>query len=563
VDAIYGFTGRPDPDLVAAMGSALTHRGSELQVLELPDVTLAWRGESRVAPLGQGAGTAQVGGVSVAVAGSMLGPESALEVAEAWARDGRAATSTWRGSFVVAIWDGRLHLIRDGVGVRTAYWGSHGGRDLFAVEPKGLLACPGFPRRLRHAAVAQYLSYSYTPGEGTLLEDVFELLPGHIETPGAGRQPFYDWWTDGPAEDEASFGRCFSEAVGERLPDRGPVGVFLSGGIDSSVVTAELVKQAPGRIQSFALHFGKKLPNELEFARAVADRCGTEHHEVEIRPKDFLPRLRQTIWHLDEPIGDPITIPNHELARVASERVPMIFNGEGGDPILGGPKNLGMLLHHWYGVPREPRWRERRYLASYRRAWEEVPRLLTPEFRETIDEARDVEGILTPWFDAVTPPTLLDKLLTINLRLKGAHLILPKVDRMTAAVGLPTAAPLFDDRLVQASFRLPAHLKVHGGDEKIVLKNLYRDALPASVIDRPKSGMRVPVHAWFQGPMKAIARDVLAPKRLKRDGIWNPDRVRQLLAYNTSEGPGRYGLRLWMLLTFELWRRMVVDGEAP
>lgn len=556
MDAIYGFTGPREPAAIEAMGAALAHRGATVEVVSNDVVTLAWRGESRVEPLGHGSGLAEHGGVHIAVAGSLLGC-TAASMAEDWAA-GRGA-SGWRGSYVAAIWDGALHLVRDGVGVRTAYHGEHGGRRWFAVEPKGILAAPGFPRRLRPAGVAQYLTYSYTPGEGTLLEDVFELLPGHVHSFPGGAVPHYAWRPSPPIDAEG-FGAVFRGAITERMPTSGPIGVFLSGGIDSSVVTAELARQAPGRIQSFAIHFGKKLPNELEFAQAVASMCGTEHHEVEVTPKMFLPRLRQTIWHLDEPIGDPITVPNHELARYASQRVPMVFNGEGGDPILGGPKNLGMLLHHWYGAPREPRWRERRYLASYRRAWEELPHLLTPEYRELIDQAADLEGVLTPFFEA--DGSLLDKLLTINLRLKGAHLILPKVDRMTAASGLPTAAPLFDDRVVAASFGLPPNLRVHAGDEKIVLKQLYQGHLPQSVIDRPKSGMRVPVHAWFLGPMKGIAREVLSPKRLKRDGIWNPDRVRQLLRYQTKEGPGRYGLRLWMLLTFELWRRIVVEGEA-
>ena len=565
MDAILGFTGRPDRPRLDAMAAVLAHRGALIDRLELPQVSLLWRGESRVAPLGQAAGLGRCGDVVVAVAGSMIGPTSADAVAESWAREGERAVAGWRGSFVVAVWDGRLHLVRDAVGVRTAYHSNFEGRRHFAVEPKGLLAVPGHPRRLRPAGVAQYLSFSYTPGEGTLLEDVQELLPGHVhrvEGDALRRRRFYDYDAEGPEETQEGFGRIFRDAVAERLPVDGPVGVFLSGGVDSSVVTAELCRQAPGRVQSFAIHFGAELPNELEFARAVAERCGTEHHEVEVTPADFLPRLRQAMWHLDEPIGDPITVPNGELARFASHRVPMIFNGEGGDPILGGPKNLGMLLHHWYGVPREPRWRERRYLASYRRAWEELPHLLTPEFRELIDEERDLEGLLSPWFAAERPRSLLDKLMAINLRFKGAHLILPKVDRMTAASGLPTAAPLFDDRLVAASFRLPARLKVHGGDEKIVLKNLYRDALPSSVIDRPKSGMRVPVSHWFQGPLRDVAREVLGRRAPRQAGIWDPERVQKLLAYNTTQAPGRHGLRLWMLLTFELWRRIVVEGEG-
>jgi asparagine synthase (glutamine-hydrolysing) len=270
------------------------------------------------------------------------------------------------------------------------------------------------------------------------------------------------------------------------------------------------------------------------------------------------------IWHLDDPIGDPITAPNFELAaRVASDAA-WVFNGEGGDPVFGGPKNLPMLLHHWYGgVPRGPRFRESMYLASYRRCFDDLDRILTPHWREQFDPIHELHQVLTPFFQAEQPSAFVDKLMAINIRLKGAHLILPKVDRMTGAWGLRQLAPLFDERLVDMSFRLPPRLKLNHGVEKIILKLAYRRDLPPEIIARPKSGMRVPVHFWFKGELKKYARKILSPANIKRAGIFNPSRVRQLLDYRTEEGPGRYGLRLWMLITFEIWRRIVVEGEAP
>ena len=295
----------------------------------------------------------------------------------------------------------------------------------------------------------------------------------------------------------------------------------------------------------------------------MADRLGTDHEEVLIRPRSFLPRLRRMLWYLDEPIGDPVTMPNFELSRHVARDHRFIMNGEGGDPLFGGPKNLVMMLHHWYGgVERDATFRERAYLASYRRAYEELGRLLTPEWRAQYDAEEALEGILTPFFRAERPRSFLDKLMAINIRMKGAHLILPKVERLTAAAGLVTLSPLFDQRLIELSFRMPGRMKMRAGVEKVVIKGAYEDALPESVIRRPKMGMAVPVHFWLQGEMKRYAKSILSKRSLRRTGIFEPERVKRLLAYDTEEGPGRYGLRLWMLVTFEIWRRLVVEGEA-
>jgi len=295
----------------------------------------------------------------------------------------------------------------------------------------------------------------------------------------------------------------------------------------------------------------------------VADKAGTTHHEELIEPQAFLPRLRQMVWHLDDPIGDPITMPNFELSRRVAQRHRWVFNGEGGDPLFGGPKNIPMLLQHWYGgVPRDPRFRERAYLASYRRGYEELPLLLSAEARRGMDLEEGLERLLTPYFAADRPAEFLHKLSLVNIRLKGAHLILPKVERMYGAWGLSPLAPLFDERLIRLSFAMPARLKLFGGVEKRILKSAYADLLPPEVTARPKSGMRVPVHYWFQGDLRKYAAKILAPRLLRKAGLFAPDRVRRLLAYDTEEGPGRYGLRLWMLLTFEIWRRIVIEGES-
>jgi len=560
------------------MGSALSHRGQAEAVDEQTGGTLGYRSlHDETTRTRVGAGLYSSGEQSVAVAGLILdGDEhdrSLPALLEQYNTDGATAlASRLHGAYVVAIRDGSTcHVIRDGAGVRTAYYGCFDGRFLFAVEPKGVLAAPGFPRRIRPGAVAQYLTFSFVPGATTMLEGLHEIPAGHVVTSVDGQEPKlerYFRFEEQPTEERSDqewvgeFRNALLGAVAERIPHGEDVGLFLSGGIDSSVVAVEAARQIGPELKTYSIHFGDRYPHELDFAHAVANRLGTDHEDVLIQPQDFLPRLREMIWHLDDPIGDPITMPNFELsARVASE-VRWVFNGEGGDPLFGGPKNMSMLLHHWYGgVERDESFRERMYLASYRRGYDELQRLLTPEWREQYDEDDELVAVLRPFFKCERPSHFLDKLLAINIRLKGAHLILPKVERMTTAWGLTALSPFFDDRLIGLSFRMPPTMKLRRGIEKWVLKRAYENDLPAEVIARPKSGMRVPVHFWFQGELKRYARKILSPRQIREAGIFNADRVEQLLSYDTEEGPGRYGLRLWMLLSFEIWRRIVVERE--
>ena len=259
-----------------------------------------------------------------------------------------------------------------------------------------------------------------------------------------------------------------------------------------------------------------------------------------------------------------MALPNFELARIVGRDFGYVFNGEGGDPLFGGPKNVPMMLHHWYGGrgAEQPGHRERAYLSSYRRAYEELSHLLTPEFRKEIDAQRDLESVLTPYFVARSPRLLINKLSLINMRLKGAHLILPKVERTLGAHGITPLSPLFDEDLIDLSFRIPPRLKLDRGIEKVIMKRAFAGRVPQSVIDRPKAGMRVPVYHWMQKELKRYAHSTLSPKRLRGDGIFNEKRVKQLLDYRTEEGPGRYGIRLWMLITFQIWKEIVMDERS-
>lgn len=471
--------------------------------------------------------------------------------------------------------DHKLIVSRDGAGGRALNYTFQNGDFSCASETKALLARPRQSRNLRPGSLAQYLAYSFIPGPGTMIEGISSLPAGtylEIDLKNPVTITPARWFS--PEESEGSISRehstlefetTFRRAIEKLLVQAGPApALFLSGGLDSSCVAAELARDHANSLQTYSLHFGKGYPHELEHARNVVNFCGIKnHHEVLIRPKDFVPRLGEMIRALDEPIGDPVALPNFELAALVGKKHPAVFNGEGGDPLFGGPKNFNLLLHHWYGLPRhleEPRHREKQYLSSYRRAYEEISRLLTPEFRDLFNAEEELENPLTPYFKLRTPGSFLNKLMLINQRLKGAHLIQPKVERMLAAHNLRPLSPLFDEEIIRLSFAIPPSCKLANGQEKVVMKQAFAGRLPDSVLHRPKSGMRVPVHYWMQKEMRGQIRDILSPRQLKREGIFDHKRVKQLLAYRTDEGPGRYGLRLWMLMTFQLWKNQFNIG---
>ncbi|MCB1744124.1 MAG: hypothetical protein KDK91_27380 [Gammaproteobacteria bacterium] len=585
MSALFGFSGAPAPHWLPAMSAALRHRADvPPELLQSPHGTIGIAGSddprasSGSMPMYRDADSALAVAGRVYAAGTRLEPDPKWLLA-GFREHGMALWPTLRGQFLIALLDGpNLYLVRDGAGTRSVYYGRYQGRVCFACEPKGVLAVPGFPRRLRMGGLAQYLSFSFVPGESTMLEDLHELPAGHLlcvnADAGIRVQRYFhfeqvasearrDEDTRSDADWLAEFDARFSAAVRRRIPQDGQaLGVFLSGGIDSSAVSAELARQHARPLHTFSIHFGRGYPNELEFARAVADRIGSVHEEVLIEPRGFLPRLRRMIWHLDEPIGDPITMPNYELAMRIPEHIRHVFNGEGGDPVFGGPKNIPMLLQHWYGGLQRPvDFRERAYLASYRRGFEELEHLLTPEARAQICTQRDLVAPLTPFLQPDESTSFLDKLIAANIRLKGAHLILPKVERMLGAARLQPLSPFFDEDLLRLSFEMPGHLRLAHGIEKVVIKQAMRAHLPRAIVERPKSGMRVPVNYWFRGELARYARHILSRRELARAGLFDPARVGRLLRYETLEGPGRHGIRLWMLVTFELWRRIVLERE--
>jgi asparagine synthetase B (glutamine-hydrolysing) len=354
-------------------------------------------------------------------------------------------------------------------------------------------------------------------------------------------------------------------AVARRLPAGETVGASLSGGIDSSLVVALARRLHDAPLRTYSVSFGAGYPNELAYSSLVAAHCGTEHHVVELPPDAVVQHLDDAIGLLDKPIGDPLTVPNALLFREAASAVGVVLNGEGGDPCFGGPKNLPMLLAELLGAggapASAPYARERSYLRAHQKCYDDLPELLTADVRAAIGPDA-LEEHLAPYFADPRFDRFVDKLMAINTTFKGAHHILAKVDAVSAPFGVVPRAPLFDRDVVEMAFAIPPQLKLRGSVEKYLLKEAVRDLLPPEIVERPKSGMLVPVEGWFQGPLLPEARvrllDGLAPY-----GLFERRYLERLLAGRLGGLRPRRGAKIWLLVTLEAWLRTVFAGDEP
>ncbi|RKE17637.1 asparagine synthetase B [Streptomyces sp. TLI_171] len=470
------------------------------------------------------------------------------------------------GMFTLAVLDGPdLVLVRDHTGARTAFHcRTRDGGWAVSSSLRALRQRTDVDTGLDLAAVRSFLTFAYLPGEETLLRGVAELLPGKVtwlRPDGAVRIEPY-WEPQATATEEPTNRHFASElrelleqAVARRLPAGQDAAVLLSGGVDSSLVTALAARLHDRPVRTYSISFGHELPNELGYSGLVAAHCGTAHRVLTVPGEQVAARLADTVALLDSPVGDPLTVPNLMLAEaVAADGLTVSLNGEGGDPVFGGPKNLPMLVFELLRDDPSEQARADAYLHTYRKCWEDLPVLLTGAALAELAGAPHPRRHVAPYLTDHRMPSLLDQLLHCNLRTKGAHHILTKVERLTASQGVQGRSPLFDRRVVDHAFATPAALKLRGTEEKWILKEAVRDLLPDTVTYRPKSGMRVPVQQWLRGPLSELAADLLLGPTARARGLFRPDTVETWMRGGGLLLP-RHGGKLWLLLTLELWLR--------
>lgn len=471
-----------------------------------------------------------------------------------WERWGVECLPLLAGMFALAIWDREsqvLRLVRDRSGARTLYYTNVGATRWIAPQLRAI--APYRSSDLDLVALRDYLCCSFVPGDRTLWEQVRELRPGSVLSFPDGTISTYWELREQVIEPSQSLAwhgarlrSLLDEIVREYLPQNQSVGVFLSGGLDSSCIAALAAKFHDRTVHTYSIHFGAECPNELEFSSLVARHCQTEHHILEITFRDMWEKLPETMAHLDDPIGDPLTVPNLLLGKLARESVGVALNGEGGDPCFGGPKNQPMLINSLYNsvtnLDALPA-----YLMSFKKCAADLPQLLKPEILAAV---KTEPSVFTA--DLNASGNYLNRLMALNIKFKGADQILTKVNNLTQAADLHGRSPLFDPRIVDLSMTVPPEYKLSGVVEKAVLKQAVANLLPAEILDRPKSGMMVPVQLGFKKFWQREARGLLLSKKATIAPYFERDPIEQWLDYQ-GDTWGRYGAKLWLLASLEIW----------
>jgi len=356
------------------------------------------------------------------------------------------------------------------------------------------------------------------------------------------------------------------EAIARRLHGESEVGLYLSGGLDSSGVAVWL-KQSGIQVHAFSLDFGARSV-EKEQAQAVAQHLELPLTYVPVHGEDIAPILLDLIWKLDLPFGDPVTGPQYLLGKAARERgLAVVFNGEGGDQLFGGWTSKPMISAQVYANLYEDDRREEMYLRSYHRFYGLEPHLYTPDFLAAIGPltGRRRAQLLQPYLQSDAAATFLNRVRLADISLKGSQNILPRIERLTNAWGLEARVPLFDRALAEASFRLPPQLKLHGACEKYVLKLALQRSLPHAIVWRRKYGMSVPITDWVLGSLAPTLEDLLGPRALAHRGLFRHEYVTRLRQGNDEPHETRrrrLGERLWTLAMLEGWLRVFIDGRG-
>lgn len=496
------------------------------------------------------------------------------------------AISRLRGMFALAVFDGeRLVLARDRLGIKPLYlFRRQDGGVEFASEAKAITAVGR--ARAEADSIATYLAWGYLPAPLTPFEGIEKLPAGHMAIWSAGVLDVRRWWTldfeaAGPSDPEAETLAVLDEAVKEHLMSDVPLGVFLSGGIDSSVVAALMANHSEQPIRTFTVGFSTNAGelDEREDALEVARSLGADHTEivVDAAPVEIAGSVARAY---DEPVGDEAAFPTWLMAKAAREHVKVVLSGEGGDETFGGYRKYQMILaaRRIAGAPGSVRGAGIKAVAAVAgehraakiaaminagaaEASLHFDEIFLPDERSAV-LARELD--LPPVEPLLPPehghPDALGEMLAIDTAGYLADGLLHKVDRMTMAHGLEARVPYLDHKLVELLARIPQHEKVRLGAGKRILRSIAADLLPAEVHRRRKHGFTVPLNRWLREDLAGITAELLAPERLGAQGYWNPTGIAELLKAHRN-GDDSLGRRIWLLLAWQMWHEAFVEPE--
>ena len=534
--------------------------------------------------------------------------ETIVHAYEEWGDD---CVHRFRGMFAFAIWDGprqRMLLVRDRLGIKPLYWTLAGDVLLFASEIKGLLASGLVEARPNTARLPELLSTRYVSGVETLFQGIQKLLPGHRLVFERGTVQTQQYWNVPVGEhDDApltrrrarglvdQFRSLLEDSIRCRLMSDVPLGVFLSGGIDSSAIAALMAQMVSTPIQTFSVAFQDRQFNELEHARTVAAAFGTVSHEVVVDDLAFFDALPRLIWHEDEPIAHPSSVPLYFVSHLARQHVTVVLTGEGSDELLAGYGKYMRIAWNWRAgtlyermphalreivarqiVPQLPgrlgRLAQRSFLAMARTPeamcfdnfaairLADQQQLLGPAIRSQAVASVAYGSSAAYFTETGASSTLLDRLLYVDMKTYLVELLM-KQDQMSMAASIESRVPFLDHLLVEFSARLPDAMKLDGWTTKRVLREAVRGLLPDVILKRPKMGFPVPISQWTRGNWNGVVRDVLLDRRTRERGIVDPPAVEALLRAHAA-GQTDGADRLWSLLNLELWYRTFIDNQG-
>ena len=505
-----------------------------------------------------------------------------------------------RGMFAFALYDERrqkLLMARDRLGKKPLHYALQGQRLLFGSEIKAILAVAPELVTVNHEALLQYMYFGYVPDPLTAFTTIQKLPPGHLLEFEKGKIKVRQYWdlpqysTHPPqTEDECleEMEHRLAEAVRIRLISEVPLGALLSGGTDSSTVVALMARASSKPVKTFAIGFRNQEFNEAPYARMVAEKFGTDHHELIVEP-DVLQTVETLTSSLEEPFGDSSMLPTYYVSQMARKHVTVALSGDGGDEIFAGYDRYAIHLRrqvferipHWARsfyrqkiyplLPGDIRgkkfsynvslpWRER-YVdgISFVPAFERDMPLLSAEFRAVLREYGDPEDVMYRFFEQAPAKDPVSQMLYVDTKTYMVGDILTKVDRMSMATSLEVRVPILDHEFVEWATGLPVDWKIRGGKQKYILRKLAeRVGVPREVLYRPKQGFALPLVHWMKRELKELIMTVLLDPKTQQRGYFEARAVRQLLDEH-FRGRRDHSGRIWRLLMFELWHRNYLE----